>query len=73
MPSRLKELQKSGILERQSYNETPPRVEYKLTNKGQELVEPIVNLSRWMRKWNSTRYAYMLKVLCSATFPCTLF
>ena len=28
---RLKELQKGGILERQTYNEIPPRVEYKLT------------------------------------------
>ena len=28
---RLKELQKGGILERQVYNEIPPRVEYKLT------------------------------------------
>jgi DNA-binding HxlR family transcriptional regulator len=35
----LKELQKGGILERQAYNEIPPRVEYKLTIKGQELVE----------------------------------
>ncbi|MGB8935188.1 MAG: winged helix-turn-helix transcriptional regulator [Candidatus Nitrosopolaris sp.] len=34
---RLKELQKGGILERQAYNEIPPRVEYKLTIKGQEL------------------------------------
>jgi DNA-binding HxlR family transcriptional regulator len=31
LAARLKELQKSGILERQSYNETPPRVEYRLT------------------------------------------
>jgi DNA-binding HxlR family transcriptional regulator len=55
LAARLKELQKSGILERQSYNETPPRVEYKLTKKGQELVESIVNLLQWMRKWNSSR------------------
>ena len=37
--SRLKELEKDGISERQSYNEIPPRVEYELTKKGQELVE----------------------------------
>jgi DNA-binding HxlR family transcriptional regulator len=37
LPIRLKELQKGGILERQAYNEIPPRVEYKLTIKGQEL------------------------------------
>jgi DNA-binding HxlR family transcriptional regulator len=55
LAARLKELQRSGILERQSYNETPPRVEYKLTKKGQELVESIVNLLQWMRKWSSTK------------------
>jgi DNA-binding HxlR family transcriptional regulator len=48
---RLKELEKGGILERQAYNEIPPRVEYKLTTKGQELVESIINLLQWMRKW----------------------
>ena len=42
--SRLKELEKDGISERQSYNEIPPRVEYKLTKKGQELFESIINL-----------------------------
>jgi len=49
---RLKELEKGGILERQAYNEIPPRVEYKLTTKGQELVESIINLLQWMRKWS---------------------
>jgi DNA-binding HxlR family transcriptional regulator len=55
LAARLKELQKSKILERQSYNETPPRVEYRLTTKGQELVESIINLLHWMRKWSSTK------------------
>jgi DNA-binding HxlR family transcriptional regulator len=49
---RLKELEKSGILNRQSFNEIPPRVEYRLTLKGQELVESIINLLQWMRKWS---------------------
>ena len=52
---RLKDLQKIGVLERKSFNETPPRVEYNLTDKGQELVESIINLLHWMRKWNSNR------------------
>jgi DNA-binding HxlR family transcriptional regulator len=50
---RLQELEKSGILERHSYNEIPPRVEYRLTPKGQELVESIINLLQWMRKWSA--------------------
>ncbi len=52
---RLKELEKSGVLERLSYNEIPPRVEYKLTNKGQELVESMINLLQWMKKWSKSR------------------
>jgi DNA-binding HxlR family transcriptional regulator len=51
LAARLKELQRTGVLERKSYNETPPRVEYNLTDKGQELVESIINLLQWMRKW----------------------
>ena len=49
---RLKELEKNGILERRAYNEIPPRVEYKMTPKGQELVESILNLIQWMIKWS---------------------
>ena len=49
---RLKELEKDGILERKAYNEIPPRVEYKMTKKGQELVESILNLVQWMIKWS---------------------
>ena len=54
---RLKELEKGGILERRAFNEIPPRVEYKLTTKGQELVESIVDLLQWMRKWSNQNKA----------------
>jgi DNA-binding HxlR family transcriptional regulator len=50
---RLQELEKGGILERHSYNEIPPRVEYNLTTKGQELVESVIGLLQWMRKWSN--------------------
>ena len=53
LASRLKELEKGGILERRAYNEIPPRVEYRLTPKGQELVECVVDLLQWMVKWSS--------------------
>lgn len=49
---RLRELEKNKILNRQYFNEIPPRVEYRLTPKGQELVESIINLLQWMRKWS---------------------
>ena len=49
---RLKQLEKNGILERKAYNEIPPRVEYRLTGKGQELVESVIGLLQWIRKWS---------------------
>jgi DNA-binding HxlR family transcriptional regulator len=52
LSNRLKELEKSRILERQRYNEIPPRVEYRLTNKGQELAESVIYLLQWMQKWS---------------------
>lgn len=54
LASWLKELEKAGILERQSFSEIPPRVQYTLTPKGQELVESIINLLQWMRKWSQS-------------------
>ncbi len=48
---RLKELERNGILHRQAFNEIPPRVEYHLTPKGQELTESILDLLHWMIKW----------------------
>jgi DNA-binding HxlR family transcriptional regulator len=51
LAKRLKELDETGILERQAYNEIPPRVEYRLTAKGQELVESVIHLLNWMKKW----------------------
>lgn len=52
LASRLKELEKGGILQRKAYSEIPPRVEYRLTGKGQELVESVMYLLQWMKKWS---------------------
>lgn len=52
---RLQELEKGGILDRHAYNEIPSRVEYRLTDKGQELVESVIYLLQWMRKWSLTK------------------
>ena len=54
LAARLKELQKNEILERKAYNEIPPRVEYRLTPKGQELVESVNNLFQWLKKWSAS-------------------
>src|SRR3954463_13626291 len=42
---RLRALEEEGILERRTYPEVPPRVEYALTEKGRALV-PIVDSMR---------------------------
>jgi DNA-binding HxlR family transcriptional regulator len=45
LAERLRALEADGILERQSYTETPPRVEYRLTRKGESLL-PIIDAMR---------------------------
>lgn len=59
LTNRLDELRKNGIIERYRYHEIPPRVEYSLTAKGQELAIAIVDVLRWMRKWASTKGAIL--------------
>jgi DNA-binding HxlR family transcriptional regulator len=45
LAERLRALETEGIVERQSYAETPPRVEYRLTGKGESLL-PIIDAMR---------------------------
>ena len=49
--------EKYHIVDRRRYNEIPPRVEYRLTAKGMELAESLVDLLRWMRKWTNPKSA----------------
>jgi DNA-binding HxlR family transcriptional regulator len=53
LATRLKELERNEIVTRHSYNEIPPRVEYRLTAKGEEITGAILSLTRWMRKWSN--------------------
>lgn len=43
----LRKLEHCGIVERISYNEVPPRVEYRLTELGGSLLIPICSLADW--------------------------
>ena len=43
----LKELIEAGIIERRSYDEIPPRVEYYLTEKGKSVVPILQSICRW--------------------------
>ena len=49
---RLRELEKLEIIERHSFNETPPRVEYNLTNKGKKLLDSLSSLIQWAERNN---------------------
>lgn len=48
LSTRLKQLEKEGILNRTAYNEIPPRVEYSITGKGQKLVDSLLPLINWI-------------------------
>ena len=45
LSERLRALEGEGIVERRSYPESPPRVEYQLTDKGEALL-PIIDAMR---------------------------
>ena len=46
----LKELAEHGIITRKSFNEIPPRVEYKLTDTGKTLIPVIDSLHNWGKR-----------------------
>jgi DNA-binding HxlR family transcriptional regulator len=48
---RLRALEADGIVERRTYPEVPPRVEYRLTPKGQALVPMIEHMRHYGREW----------------------
>jgi DNA-binding HxlR family transcriptional regulator len=48
---RLRALEEEGIVERRTYPEVPPRVEYALTEKGRALEPLIEDMRRYGREW----------------------
>ena len=48
---RLRALEEHGIIERHTYPEVPPRVEYGLTPKGAALVPLIEDMRAYGRRW----------------------
>src|SRR5438105_5442243 len=48
---RLRALEQEGIVERRTYPEVPPRVEYALTEKGRALLPLIEDMRSFGREW----------------------
>jgi DNA-binding HxlR family transcriptional regulator len=53
LAERLRALEQEGIVERRSYAESPPRVEYELTEKGEALLPVIDAMREFGRSWLS--------------------
>jgi DNA-binding HxlR family transcriptional regulator len=49
LSTRLDELEAAGFVTREQYDEIPPRVEYELTDRGEELGERLQPLVEWAR------------------------
>ena len=50
LTSQLKDLCKSGLVHRKSYNQVPPKVEYSLTPKGRDFLAVMQAMDGWARK-----------------------
>jgi DNA-binding HxlR family transcriptional regulator len=51
LAERLRALEKQGIVRRHSYPESPPRVEYELTDKGRDLLPIIEAMTAYGSSW----------------------
>jgi len=54
LSKRLKELEKLDVVLKKRFNETPPRVEYSLTNRGKELIKCFKYLDVWAKNIETT-------------------
>ncbi|OPJ60477.1 winged helix-turn-helix transcriptional regulator [Clostridium oryzae] len=51
LTERFKFLESEGIIERKVYPEIPVRIEYSLTDKGQDLKFALDEIQKWANKW----------------------
>lgn len=53
----LKELESYGVIYRKQYLEIPPRVEYSLTDEGEELIAALKTLANWGKKMKENQHS----------------
>ena len=51
LSERLKEREAEGVIERRVHPETPVRIEYRLTEKGEALAPVLEAISQWSERW----------------------
>ena len=71
LSQRLATLVEEGVLERRRYSEHPERFEYRLTEKGRELVPVLLALLRWGDRWTASEAGPPLETVhtaCDHTF-----
>jgi DNA-binding HxlR family transcriptional regulator len=54
LSSRLRRLERDGVIERKVYSDRPPRFEYFATSKGRELDDVLFAAANWNIKWDTT-------------------
>lgn len=54
LSQRLDALEESGIITKQNFAEVPPRTEYTLTQKGQDLLPILKQMATWGTKYSSS-------------------
>ena len=54
LTDRLQKLTARGVLEREQYGDRPPRYEYRLTEKGLDLLPVVLTMMKWGDRWESS-------------------
>lgn len=52
LSQRLDDLEAHGIVTKERFNEVPPRIEYSLTPKGQDLIPVLRSMAEWGNKYH---------------------
>ncbi len=53
LSGRLDDMEQDGLITKKSFAETPPRVEYTLTKKGNELLPILKSMADWGSKYHA--------------------
>jgi DNA-binding HxlR family transcriptional regulator len=52
LTQQLRDLRERGVVVRVDRGEVPPRVEYRLTGSGRELLDALAPLGQWAQQWD---------------------